>query len=270
MWCRLRGAGQSVAEDFIAKLEQQKQVLTIEGKLDAAVKVKSDVERLRKQFLNDGRLPLSGLARGLVLCYSFDRDDGRVVSDKSGSKNDGRVHGATWTREGRVGGCMSFDGKDDYIDAGNRPSLTMPDGEISIAAWLKPDRMQGRIVCKRKTAYDYICELNPNGMGWAHCDPQNVSVYEGASAAAKFSGGWEHLAWVCSKQSVSFYHNGKLVSEKPIRLKLPANEAQPVWIGADTECGLNTQWVYGGLMDDLMIWRRCLTASDIAAIVNSK
>lgn len=41
----------SVAEEFIARLEQQKQALTIEGKLDEAVKAKTDAENIRDSYL---------------------------------------------------------------------------------------------------------------------------------------------------------------------------------------------------------------------------
>jgi hypothetical protein len=46
-----QNAATSVAEEFIARLEQQKKALTIEGKLDEAVKAKKDAEQIQKRYL---------------------------------------------------------------------------------------------------------------------------------------------------------------------------------------------------------------------------
>lgn len=41
-----------MAEEFIAKLEQQKQALTIEGKLEEALKAKGDAEKIRRRYVD--------------------------------------------------------------------------------------------------------------------------------------------------------------------------------------------------------------------------
>jgi len=61
-----------------------------------------------------GALPES-LRKGLVLYYSFDRDEGGKVTDASGKGHGGQVDGATWTPQGKVGGACSFDGANDSI-----------------------------------------------------------------------------------------------------------------------------------------------------------
>jgi hypothetical protein len=45
----------SVAEEFIARLEQQKQALTIEGRLDEAVKAKADVQKISQRYMDSAR-----------------------------------------------------------------------------------------------------------------------------------------------------------------------------------------------------------------------
>jgi len=51
----------SVAEEFVARLEQQKQSLTIEGKLEDAVRAKTAAEKLSQRFLHSHRIFLSDL-----------------------------------------------------------------------------------------------------------------------------------------------------------------------------------------------------------------
>ena len=50
----------------------------------------------------------------------FDTDSLTTAKDYSGYNNNGQIHGATWTSNGKIGGAYSFDGLDDY--------MVIPDG----------------------------------------------------------------------------------------------------------------------------------------------
>jgi len=61
------------------------------------------------------------------------------VEDYSGYNNDRTIYGTTFEAsktEGKVGNALSFDGVDDYVDAGNSVSLQMAT-KFTIEAWLK-------------------------------------------------------------------------------------------------------------------------------------
>ena len=73
-------------------------------------------------ILADGSLDAS-FRKGLVLHYSFDRDENDKVTDKSGKGNHGEVNGAKWTAKGKVGGAYEFDGIDDYIEVAHSKHL---------------------------------------------------------------------------------------------------------------------------------------------------
>lgn len=74
-----------------------------------------------------------------ILFYPFDEDEGAVVTDYSGSGNDGAAAGCVWTDAGhRSAGAMSFDGVSDYINAGsvsNFPALV----QYSVSLWFLHD-----------------------------------------------------------------------------------------------------------------------------------
>ena len=88
--------------------------------------------------LSGGALPDS-LRHGLVLHYSFDQDGVGKVMDSSEKNNDGVVHGAKWTPNGKVGAAYDFDGNGDYIDTGCNFSGM---DEISVCGWVRPIRGQ--------------------------------------------------------------------------------------------------------------------------------
>ena len=72
----------------------------------------------------------------LVGWWRFDEGRGGIVKDWSGKGNDGRIHGARWV-EGIFGFGLLFDGKDDYVNCGDSPSLRLTEA-ITIEAWMKP------------------------------------------------------------------------------------------------------------------------------------
>jgi len=55
-----------------------------------------------------------------------------IVLDASGNNNHGTIYGATWV-DGKVGGALSFDGVDDYVDCGN--IFTANQTELTVEAW---------------------------------------------------------------------------------------------------------------------------------------
>jgi len=72
--------------------------------------------------------------QGLVGYWNFDQGSGTTASDSSGYNNHGTIYGASWT-SGKVGGALSFDGLDDYVDCGNSETLD-PTQEATVEAWV--------------------------------------------------------------------------------------------------------------------------------------
>ena len=76
------------------------------------------------------------LLNGLVGWWKFDEGSGTVAYDSSGNGNNGNLtNGPTWTT-GKVGGALSFDGENDYVDV---PSIqSVNGGGVTFAVWIKP------------------------------------------------------------------------------------------------------------------------------------
>jgi hypothetical protein len=89
---------------------------------------------------------------GLVAAYPFDAGGGRHVTDDSGNGNTGTIRGARWTRSGRYGGGMNFDGDGEVIRVPASASLNLRKA-MTLAAWIKPSESQSgwRTVAARQT-----------------------------------------------------------------------------------------------------------------------
>ena len=77
----------------------------------------------------------------LVGHWSFDEGAGEVLRDRSGSKHNGMIHGATWVPSPR-GQALRFDGVDDYVDLGNAESLRVG-GDFTLTAWVNAGDLSG-------------------------------------------------------------------------------------------------------------------------------
>ena len=103
-----------------------------------------------KGFGEDARLAKSkkfsssiqhALGADAVGIWRFEAVSAGITPDESGYGNDGTVNGATLVGSEIYPGtnALSFDGVDDYINCGNKPSLNPLSGNITIEMWLRLD-----------------------------------------------------------------------------------------------------------------------------------
>jgi hypothetical protein len=78
---------------------------------------------------------------GIIAHYKFNEGSGKILKDISGNGNDGKIVGAVYVPSPR-GKALRFDGKDDYVNIGNAPSLNLT-GDLTIIAWIKPTELSG-------------------------------------------------------------------------------------------------------------------------------
>jgi len=75
--------------------------------------------------------------------WKMDEKTGGYAYDTSGNGNTGTLTlGPTWTN-GKVGAGVSFDGINDYIDAGSGSSLNITGNAVTVEAWVKTSNSSG-------------------------------------------------------------------------------------------------------------------------------
>jgi Concanavalin A-like lectin/glucanases superfamily/Glycosyl hydrolases family 2, sugar binding domain/Glycosyl hydrolases family 2/Glycosyl hydrolases family 2, TIM barrel domain len=70
--------------------------------------------------------------------WPLDETNGTTAMDLSGNGNDGIVSGATWSSNGKVKGCLNFNGLNDYVQIANNVS-----NDFSISFWVKTTQTGG-------------------------------------------------------------------------------------------------------------------------------
>jgi hypothetical protein len=212
---------------------------------------------------------------GLVAEWHFDEGSGTILRDSSGNGNDGTIHGATWV-DGKSGKALSFDGKDDYVNIPNHPSLN-PETAITISAWYKPVvSFEGAgvdpIVDKgyySHTAPSYQYHLGVTGDRYDTSRHSAFSFSVALDGAAKgvhtdynfwVLGTWYYLVGTYDGEITRLYVNGEVVSAKEGQGEL-RDYGKDVYIATYT----NYDEYLPGTIDEVRIYNRALTAEEIKA-----
>jgi hypothetical protein len=206
---------------------------------------------------------------GPVLHLKFDESSGTTAFDSSGFGNNGNLmNGPTWT-SGKIGNALSFDGTDDYVEIpGTALNIY---NSITVSAWINPIVVNAEmeIVCKAaQTTYTgYEFGFNASGELRFRINPLSSTFANRLSSGAAITRNtWQHVAATYDGTTISFYKNGALINSVPALGNLyPTTENLVVGIYAY----LNT-YKFLGSMDDLRIYNRSLSASEIFQIYQFK
>ena len=206
---------------------------------------------------------------GLVLHLSFDKNtiDGNTVQDLSEEGNDGIINGGATTVAGKHGDALEFDGTDDFVEVPLAASIAFSTGDsLTVQVWVKTDDEPPKndgIVGNYRPSTDAVWILSVSGdnpatrgkMGFSVRDKGRANSAGITSPDFLNDGEWHVLAGVRDQKAkkIRFYVDGKLIDEKDDNTK-DINSGQSIWIGEH----LNR--FYKGLIDEVKVWNRPLTA----------
>ena len=211
-------------------------------------------------------LPAS-FRKDLVLYYSFDRNEGKKVTDKSGKKNDGKVNGAKWTHKGKVGAGFEFAGAGERVTVPQITNSGFPAKDFTIALWVAPDPDQ-----KFNAGYGFIFgqgdahKRESFGVLWRESGlfqvySANVSMIDGAHVPSL---SWSHAVLTYNAETMKLFINGKMVgqSRHPV-----AFQKSDLIIGTSE---YSRQSAFHGAIDEVMIFGRALSDSEIGQIYDAQ
>ncbi len=205
------------------------------------------------------------LSHGLVLYYSFDKDDGDRVADASGNGHDGIVKGAKWTPTGIAGGAYSFGGSD-YISIGYQPAGT----QLTLSAWIKTSSPEGSYFFGTHYTETSLWLLTVEGSGGFPKQCARIAYNTGSGGESLFGtsnvqdGQWHHVAATIDSSGAKLYVDGVLENQ---------NSVPGRWTGGNAAIGRSLTGYpgyYSGLADEVMIFNRPLSASEIKQIYDTQ
>jgi len=207
----------------------------------------------------------------LVLYLTFDEGSGNIAYDYSGNGNNGTLYNGTnicggidtcplWVDE-KIGKAVSFDGVDDYVDAGNDTSLQL-NGDLTISAWIYADfpltDEHRNLIAKWHWA-EFGLEIT---YGYVRLDQGNVTNYEATWSNSKIQNStWVFIAVTrnATKKEVKFYINEILDATRSYTIDI-AKSTKPLWIGFRPDLA----WLYWkGKVDEVRIYNKALSEEEI-------
>jgi hypothetical protein len=180
------------------------------------------------------------------------------ANDESGNGNNGTVNGATLTtdRFGNTNSAYNFDGINDNIGLGNFFNYT----SFSISMFVKPGNQNGHAVIidnnhasSDNWVFQTISNFSNNGYNFINSNEVLLSTNN-----------WNHVILSYSLGVVRVYLNGNLVTETAWSLNY--NNSPSLFLGYWQAANAR---FWKGDMDDIGIWNRALTQTEITGLYNS-
>ena len=205
-----------------------------------------------------GRRKPSGIAppAGMVSWWPGDGNASDIVDGNPGTI----VGGATFTN-GLVGQAFSFDaGLSSGITVPNSANLN-PTGAITIGAWVKPSSFPNAfptVVRKRVIDPQYLISVTDQGQGHCNIGGPGADPVGGVILLNE----WTHLACTYDRVAVRLYVNGVEVATTPATQAIPVTSDV---LGIGKLDGSTTR-NFDGLIDEVEIFNRALSAAEIRAI----
>ncbi|MHC4394631.1 MAG: LamG domain-containing protein [Planctomycetota bacterium] len=192
---------------------------------------------------------------------SYWKLDGNAIDSAGG--NDGTIYGAV-PAIGQVNGALEFNGNDDYADCGNDPSL-FGMSELTIGAWIYPrsagESGFGRIVANDVSprSYALYIEAGNNVCFTVHAFGGVGRIWSTDNPATYNK--WHYVVGTYGESQMRIYVDGTERPKETNSLASGTVEAgSAICIGDGGRGDRN----FDGLIDDVRIYDRALSADEIA------
>jgi hypothetical protein len=190
----------------------------------------------------------------------------------SAGGNNGTPMGGVAFSTGVAGQGFALNGTNAYLDVPSSPSLKLT-GPFTVEAWIKYLRTSGTyssvlVVAKGvdgEGPVDWAMGVSPNRTLRPHVNVGGTWVYFDCATTLN-TNTWYHVAMVYSGTNLSGYVNGVLDGTEAVSGALQASD-DSLKIGAYSPVnGYYSKGFFPGQLDEISLYRRALSASEIAAL----
>ncbi|MCA2620215.1 MAG: cadherin domain-containing protein, partial [Microcystis sp. M040S2] len=218
---------------------------------------------------------LTGNEQGLVGYWNFEETTGNTVNDLTTNKNNGLlINGVqrTVTNSNSItrpeGKALFFDGVNDYINVGVKPSLKV-NNNLTIEAWINPQQdSRTRIIVGREGEYLLAISGADNTLFYAIANSNPGWNWISTGYGVK-SNQWSHIAFSFDNGRIKTYVNGQLIytyDGMGTIGDVVANQ-DDLRIGNRQVNGIE---FFKGEIDEVRVWNVTRTQAEIQANLNQK
>jgi hypothetical protein len=247
--------------NFFYKLKTKIKWLVFISVLLIAMITVGTVGALNGWFGGGGDIPFDTMSRGLVGYWSFDEGSGTDFYDANNANNGTLYNDVSWS-DGKNGSAISFDGVDDVGRVENSANLN-PTAALSYEYWINPNAGYG--------PGDYATPFHKGGNNQWY---SRINVAAGTITSVMIIswpdyteitspsplpvGEWTHVTATYNGSVHKLYIDGAEVNSIPMSGSL-GTTASPLDLGSSA----GTSWQYNGLLDEVRIYNRALSAAEV-------
>lgn len=210
-------------------------------------------------------------SNGLVGWWPFNGN----ANDQSGNGNNGSINGATASKDrfGNSNASYSFNGTNQWIDVANNNNLN-PSSQLTISVWIESiaNHTNSGVVGKYNNfngstgngQEQYAIHVNGAGLRLLTKTTIQKEVVE--PNVVYNNGNWHHYVGVWNGSTMQLYRDNALVSSVSQTGSISSYN-QKLEFGR--YAGGQDNSFFNGKIDDIGIWNRALTASEIADLFNA-
>ena len=195
------------------------------------------------------------LTDNLILYYGLNETSGTTAVDSVGTSN-ATNYNATINQTGKLGTAYSFNGTTSYLNNTYSSSLTV----FSVSVWIYYQGTAAFVVAK---------DVNTSrgwglGVSTGHLYLESNGTNLGYGTTTLVSGNWYHLVMTSDGSNVKGYVNNNLDLTTTGTFN---TNSDTISIGRRNYPG--AEGYFTGLIDEVGIWSRVLTTTDISQLYNS-
>lgn len=168
--------------------------------------------------------------------------------------------------------CLTFDGKDDYVQISNKPATAIATRDFTFEAWIEGQESQQTfhpvIFSNRKTSttggFMFFFHGKWGGSQYkmlsVQLDGKNHQIINnGTFNGSLLDGNCHHVAVTLNGQTLSFYADGELFGTKTVPGNPNISSTVPLWLGADQLNGKR----FKGSISQVRMWKAARSKTQI-------
>ncbi len=203
--------------------------------------------------------------------FAFEEMTGTEALNSGVSTATANIHGASWSSEGKVGNCLSFDGWNDYLTV-NLAADTAGENPRTLSTWVKTGVYSRQVICCWGDRVDgQLWQVNIESDGKVRLLAIGGNI---TSAISIHDGQWHHVAVVLPSvespklTDVQIYIDG-ILDDNAI-----ASSSVDIDTG-NTQMTIGMNYINGvpynyfeGSLDEFYLYSKALSAEDITLLAN--
>lgn len=220
-----------------------------------------------------GQVPSYVPANGLLSFWGFNNN----TNDDSGNGNNGTNNGASFVNDrfGTSNSALSFNGSNSFVAVNSDPEWDFGTDEFSVSTWvLYTDSLQtGNVIrydnCLGSAGLWYL-RVNQEGVVHRNYDQSHSSPMYLTPDTFMADSSWHHIVVTrdISSGILSYYLDGVVVDTTLDNSNnIIASVSASLSIG---RCGSYNGEYFAGLIDDIGIWGRALSACEVEDLYNAQ